>query len=384
MRFSVLLPTRNGGRYLANCVDSVLDQDYDDFELVISDNANTDETPDIIKSFSDNRHVRAIHQKKPLSVVDNWTAAYESSQGKYIIMLGDDDLLLPGYFRHMEAAIQRHGAPSCLIYNGFSYVHPASISNETRSFWSRHHFAYGPEFQQEAVIADEQRFSIVTDMFNFRQRIPLNMQTALFRRDEAERIKGGVFQPPFPDHYLLNALLLTANKWVYLPDRLVVVGVSPKSFGHYHYSRKSKQGLSYLCVDTGFQGSLPGNELINGMCAWLMRLRTNYPERLKETEINRAGYVRRQVYTWLQDFCYGGIGLSEFMARFRLLKIRDWSGLFSAVVETENWLHLGRLVNSLGRSKVNTLWRSLEPLENVGDIKEFVIWLQKTRQWTAK
>lgn len=108
MRFSVLLPTRNGGRYLANCVDSVLDQDYDDFELVISDNANTDETPDIIKSFSDNRHVRAIHQKKPLSVVDNWTAAYESSQGKYIIMLGDDDLLLPGYFRHMEAAPLPH------------------------------------------------------------------------------------------------------------------------------------------------------------------------------------------------------------------------------------------------------------------------------------
>ena len=42
MRFSILLPTRNGGDFLENCVRSILEQDHDDFELVISDNANTD------------------------------------------------------------------------------------------------------------------------------------------------------------------------------------------------------------------------------------------------------------------------------------------------------------------------------------------------------
>ena len=43
MKFSVLLPTRNGGDFLKNTIRSILEQDHDDFELVISDNANTDD-----------------------------------------------------------------------------------------------------------------------------------------------------------------------------------------------------------------------------------------------------------------------------------------------------------------------------------------------------
>ena len=43
MKFSVLLPTRNGGDFLKNTIRSMLEQDHDDFELVISDNANTDD-----------------------------------------------------------------------------------------------------------------------------------------------------------------------------------------------------------------------------------------------------------------------------------------------------------------------------------------------------
>jgi len=49
MRFSVLLPTRNGGKFLESCIRSILEQDYNDFELVISDNANTDATPSIVR-----------------------------------------------------------------------------------------------------------------------------------------------------------------------------------------------------------------------------------------------------------------------------------------------------------------------------------------------
>jgi glycosyltransferase involved in cell wall biosynthesis len=48
MRFSILLPTRNGGDFLENCIRSILEQDHDDFELVISNNANTDSTPKLL------------------------------------------------------------------------------------------------------------------------------------------------------------------------------------------------------------------------------------------------------------------------------------------------------------------------------------------------
>ena len=49
MNFSVLLPTKNGEKYLKTCIDSVLSQDYRDMELIVFDNANTDNTSEIVK-----------------------------------------------------------------------------------------------------------------------------------------------------------------------------------------------------------------------------------------------------------------------------------------------------------------------------------------------
>ena len=72
MKFSILLPTRNGGRYLANCINSVLGQSYEDLELIIFDNANTDATPDIIASFSNDPRIKAFRTDKPVSVIENW------------------------------------------------------------------------------------------------------------------------------------------------------------------------------------------------------------------------------------------------------------------------------------------------------------------------
>ena len=52
MKFSVLLPTRNGGKYLKSCIESVLSQDYKDMELIVFDNANTDNTAEVVNSYS--------------------------------------------------------------------------------------------------------------------------------------------------------------------------------------------------------------------------------------------------------------------------------------------------------------------------------------------
>ena len=79
MRFSILLPTRNGGDFLENCVRSILEQDHDDFELLISDNANTDATPEIIRQFKDDSRVVVVRQDSPISVSENWTAALQAS-----------------------------------------------------------------------------------------------------------------------------------------------------------------------------------------------------------------------------------------------------------------------------------------------------------------
>ncbi len=377
MRFSILLPTRNGGEFLPNCIRSVLEQVYDDFELVISDNANTDATPEVICGFGDDPRLKVVRQGAPIPVSDNWTAALQASCGDYILMMGDDDYLLPDALRRLDEALARHGEPDCLLYNGYSYVTPNAIAGNPVSYWSREHYHYGTDFDSEGVLDRAHRLDIVRDMFRFRQRIPLNMQTTLFARRAAEGARGGVFRAPFPDHYLLNALLIAADTWVYLPERLVVVGVSPKSFGHYFYSQKASDGLAYLGVSTRFPGVLPGSELLNGMCVWLLDLKAHYPDELVGIEMDRPGYVRRQVYSWLLQRRYGGIRTRELASRLVRLSVGDWARLGATAFDPEGWRRLVRLLRAGRKSQAEVLWNVLMPLEGMANIREFATWVHQ-------
>ncbi|MEA2298016.1 MAG: hypothetical protein QOF77_952, partial [Solirubrobacteraceae bacterium] len=64
MRISVLLPTRQGGALLGGAIDAVLDQDDADVELVVSDNANTDETPDVLAARAGDARLKVIRQSR--------------------------------------------------------------------------------------------------------------------------------------------------------------------------------------------------------------------------------------------------------------------------------------------------------------------------------
>ena len=80
MRLSVLLPTRNGGALLHDCVKSVLDQPFEDMELIVSDNASEDETRDVLAGFHDDR-LRVVRLDEPIPVTDNWNNALAHSTG---------------------------------------------------------------------------------------------------------------------------------------------------------------------------------------------------------------------------------------------------------------------------------------------------------------
>ena len=374
MRYSVLLPTRNGGQFLRNCIESILSQDYDDFDLVISDNANSDATPAIVAEYRTHPKVRAIRLDEPVSVTDNWNAAYRASSGDYVLMMGDDDYLLPNYFRAMDALLERHAFPDCVLYNGFSFVAPGSISDDPRSYYSPDHFAFGRGFEREHELSAEERRAVVHDMFRWKPRIPLNMQTTLVARRAAERIAGGFFQPPFPDHYALNAMLVMGCRWVFSPERLVIVGVSPKSFGHYVYSGEQESGLKYLGIDQQFPGELPGSPLFNGKYVWLKRLLERFPRELAGEKIDRPGYVRRQVYNWIVQKRFGRISLGDLVRRFRLLSARDWAGLCLTLFDRESWQRLRSMIAR--RGSVQAQWTRLQPLHGVPDIAAFARFLE--------
>jgi len=114
-RYSILLPTRNGASLLEGCLGSILSQPYQDFELVVSDNASDDATPQILARHAGDPRIVLLRQEESLGVTENWNRALAASTGERIGLIGDDDVLLPGYFERADALIQRHGDPDVLL-----------------------------------------------------------------------------------------------------------------------------------------------------------------------------------------------------------------------------------------------------------------------------
>jgi len=120
---SVLLPVYNGEAYLRAAIESVLAQDYPNFEFIIVDNASTDSTPAIIAEYANDLRVRVVRNKKTLPRLENFMKAFSqaAAESKWLKVIGDDDRLLPGCLAEMVRAGKKGkkvGMVSSYYYTG--------------------------------------------------------------------------------------------------------------------------------------------------------------------------------------------------------------------------------------------------------------------------
>ncbi len=88
---SVIMNCFNGEQYLSQAVKSVLDQDYDNFEVIFWDNQSTDNSASIFKSFNDKR-LKYFYANKHTNLYEARNHAIEKSNGEYIAFLDTDDI----------------------------------------------------------------------------------------------------------------------------------------------------------------------------------------------------------------------------------------------------------------------------------------------------
>ena len=88
---SIIVNCHNGQKYLENCIKSILEQTYKNWELIFWDNASTDNSKKILKKFKDKR-IKYYKSKKLLNLYEARNLAVDKSKGKYISFLDTDDL----------------------------------------------------------------------------------------------------------------------------------------------------------------------------------------------------------------------------------------------------------------------------------------------------
>lgn len=113
-RVSIGLPVYNGERYLAATIESILAQSFEDFELIVSDNASADGTAEICRRFAArDRRVRLFRHARNLGAGPNYDSCFHKARGDYFKWAAHDDMLAPDYLAKAVAALD--AAPDAVL-----------------------------------------------------------------------------------------------------------------------------------------------------------------------------------------------------------------------------------------------------------------------------
>jgi len=94
------MPVYNGERFIEEAIESILAQSFEDFELVILDNASTDRTEDICKRFSaSDSRVRYLRNRSNYGIVNNFNSVFRLSSGEFFKWASSDDICAPDFLK---------------------------------------------------------------------------------------------------------------------------------------------------------------------------------------------------------------------------------------------------------------------------------------------
>jgi len=98
---SIGMPVHNGAKTLERALDGIASQDYDNIEIIVSDNCSTDKTLEILEKYESKINIKIITQDSLLQIKDNFEFVLNSTSGEYFMWHAHDDYLEPEYVSSM-------------------------------------------------------------------------------------------------------------------------------------------------------------------------------------------------------------------------------------------------------------------------------------------
>ena len=125
---SVIMPTYNHVQYIGEAIDSVLNQTYRNFELIIIDNYSKDNTEKIVASYKDDR-IKYLKFRNNGIIAASRNYGIRHSRGEYIAFLDSDDLWLPKKLEKQVTLFQISNE-TAMVYTRFKTIEEDIISNK--------------------------------------------------------------------------------------------------------------------------------------------------------------------------------------------------------------------------------------------------------------
>lgn len=220
---SVLLPNYNHADFLPRCLDAILNQSFRDFELIIVDDASTDDSVRVIEEYARrDPRIRFYRNPQNRGVVPTLNRALELARGEFAHGAASDDYVLPGYFQDATDLLRKH--PQAGLALGLTEC----VNDNGRTTF------VGPEWAAEpCYLSPEALAARITDL-----GVP---GPAIWRRDLF--LKTGGYNPELKWHCDWFALQVVAFRHgvCFLPQKATVVRVTDDAYSQVGQKRPATQ-----------------------------------------------------------------------------------------------------------------------------------------------
>lgn len=238
--FSIVIPTRNRAHLLHHALQSALEQTFDDYEIVVSDNYSSDNTPEVVRKLAAGR-VRYFRTDTVLSMPDSWEFALSRAEGEWITFLCDDSALHPRLLEEVAGVIAKR-QPRLI-----SWANAAYYSDTWYESARRNQLAILP-FTGHVV--DVSSRLALSHLFALREPLglPRTLNSCCHRKviNEVKDRQKRFFQPICPDYSSCAAMLSIVEKYTYIDMPLMVNGTGKESIGDSFDHGRQEAALAFL------------------------------------------------------------------------------------------------------------------------------------------
>src|SRR5919205_699240 len=238
---SIVIPTRNRANLLPYAIESALAQEFDDFEVVVSDNSSSDGTPEAVRQFDDPR-LRYVRASEVLHMPDSWEFALSHARGEYVTYLSDDDAIHPQLLARVWKVMREARSKVVAYPFGGLYYHEDHADRERVNQFV---FTY-PTGQTSTVSSESVLNTLARSEFTHHLPRMLNCLCSMAVISEARGRLGRLFFPIAPDYTAGLAILSACSEITFLDDLLLIWGISEKSIGADQTNKRGSASETFL------------------------------------------------------------------------------------------------------------------------------------------
>lgn len=234
-KITIIIPTRERCDVLESSLRTATAQNYDNLEIIVSDNASQDETRDVVKRINDQR-IRYVNTGKRLSMSHNWEFALSHVEDGWVTFMGDDDGLLPQAISTVADVISGTGALA-IRSNFCTYDWPGMPDRDNGQLIVP--MGTGTEIRNSALWLSK----VLHGKAKYNQ-LPMIYNGGFIHVGLLAQIRdrlGAVFMSANPDVFTAIALAKITENYLYLHTPLSISGTSKHSNGHSSFSTSAKR-----------------------------------------------------------------------------------------------------------------------------------------------